>query len=154
MAFQVPIMGLVRIIDHWSSPIYLLRVCSCIPCGHVYGRSCREKLLRPSGKESAKVPWVILYILDEQIELNCSTYAWILYFLTSALSVAKDLWRSLLWSSTHQKTYVRGLLQSRGPVSFSHCTSPLRCFEFIFIATHIRCRTQIYLSRSIYEVQI
>ena len=101
---QVPTMGLVSIIDHWSSPIYLIHICSCILCGHVYGRSCLEKLLRPSGKESAKVPWVILYILGEQIELNCSTYAWILYFLTSALSVAKDLWRSLLSTSTHQKT--------------------------------------------------
>uniref|UniRef100_N1QYD2 Zinc finger RING-type eukaryotic domain-containing protein n=1 Tax=Aegilops tauschii TaxID=37682 RepID=N1QYD2_AEGTA len=28
----------------------------CIPCGHVYGRSCLEKLLRRSGEESAKCP--------------------------------------------------------------------------------------------------
>ncbi|XP_040243654.1 uncharacterized protein [Aegilops tauschii subsp. strangulata] len=31
------------------------RIC-CIPCGHVYGRSCLEKLLRRSGEESAKCP--------------------------------------------------------------------------------------------------
>ncbi|XP_073353348.1 uncharacterized protein [Aegilops tauschii subsp. strangulata] len=31
------------------------RMC-CIPCGHVYGRSCMEKLLGRSGQNSAKCP--------------------------------------------------------------------------------------------------
>ncbi|KAM3316952.1 hypothetical protein ACQJBY_034862 [Aegilops geniculata] len=31
------------------------RIC-CIPCGHVYGRSCLEEFLRRSGEENAKCP--------------------------------------------------------------------------------------------------
>ncbi|KAM3316958.1 hypothetical protein ACQJBY_034867 [Aegilops geniculata] len=42
------------------------RIC-CIPCGHVYGRSCLEKWLHSAGKESAKCPQCKLQFEDKLI---------------------------------------------------------------------------------------
>ncbi|XBH97053.1 hypothetical protein VPH35_087340 [Triticum aestivum] len=57
------------------------RIC-CIPCGHVYGRSCLEKLLCRSGEESAKCPQcgkgfvekliINLYAPENMLEGCCS----------------------------------------------------------------------------------
>ncbi|XP_040243660.2 uncharacterized protein [Aegilops tauschii subsp. strangulata] len=57
------------------------RIC-CIPCGHVYGRSCLEELLRRSGEESAKCPQcgkgfvekliINLYAPENMLEGCCS----------------------------------------------------------------------------------
>ncbi|XP_040243658.1 uncharacterized protein [Aegilops tauschii subsp. strangulata] len=57
------------------------RIC-CIPCGHVYGRSCLEKLLPRSGEESAKCPQcakgfvkkliINLYTPENMLEGCCS----------------------------------------------------------------------------------
>ncbi|XP_044980157.1 uncharacterized protein LOC123447614 [Hordeum vulgare subsp. vulgare] len=57
------------------------RIC-CIPCGHVYGRSCLENLLHRSGEESAKCPQcgkgfaekliINLYAPENMLEGCCS----------------------------------------------------------------------------------
>ncbi|KAM3262797.1 hypothetical protein ACQJBY_053113 [Aegilops geniculata] len=57
------------------------RMC-CLPCGHVYGRSCMERLLRHSGQNSAKCPQcgkqfkerliINLYAPENMLEGCCS----------------------------------------------------------------------------------
>lgn len=47
--------------------------CSCIPCGHVYGRSCLERWLHHCNGSSAKVPCVILY--EKKSCLICFIYS-------------------------------------------------------------------------------
>lgn len=68
--------GLVKILYHWSSPICTR---SCIPCGHVYGRSCLEKWLHRSGDSGAKVPWIkphvhISYMWVQFLGLSIDAY--------------------------------------------------------------------------------
>jgi hypothetical protein len=59
-------MGLVIFIYHWSSPICH----SCIPCGHVYGRSCLVKWLHRCGDDTAKVPCMNFCVYMPYLSLN------------------------------------------------------------------------------------
>jgi hypothetical protein len=104
--------------------------CSCIPCGHVYGRSCLENWLSACGNTSAKVPDMLLhwrnfinisdcfrsYIHAWQLICSCQ-----LFFLSSALSVVKHLSASILSTSTYQG--ICGMVAAAYRfLSFLHCT--------------------------------
>ncbi|XP_039832760.1 E3 ubiquitin-protein ligase RFWD3-like isoform X2 [Panicum virgatum] len=66
------------------------RLC-CIPCGHVYGRSCLENWLSACGNTSAKVSDMLLHGQN-----SCSTK------FHNALSVVKHFNASILSTSTYQ----------------------------------------------------
>jgi len=91
--------------------------CSCIPCGHVYGRSCLENWLSACGNTSAKVSDMLLhgqnscstkfhkYIRLFQIlflDTCMTTYLCMPIVLSfSALSVVKHFNASILSTSTY-----------------------------------------------------
>ena len=96
---------------------YPLHTCSCIPCGHVHGRSCLEKWLGACGNTSAKVPYILLcrrhscyssfqIILDccqscvhhDNSQLICACQS---FFISCILSAV--LYLNILLTSTYQE---------------------------------------------------
>ena len=73
---------------------YLSTTCSCIPCGHVYGRSCLERWLRRCGSRSAKVPcmtsdrqinfMLIRFLIKQKYDPNTHTHKSSQYFFLYA----------------------------------------------------------------------